>query len=235
MTRLLLTIAAILLSCGAGQAQSRSNSAISTSPALGATSPLGTLGSSASGSPTGIPLGATQLNPGGLSPMPCTPTSASLAVASSSMAQSMSSPGFTFDGGGMDSSGCATGSTTPLSSTGNASPFYTSGATLGSPLSGGTIPLGATEVDSGGVSPMITVLQPSLPPPMSIQMPGLTSSPTFVSGLGITSSCTGGGRTESTSTTTSSLVGTSTSLTSSTSSGPTTGTTGTLGVTSPGC
>src|SRR5947208_11244996 len=61
MRRLLAIAAVILMSCGAGHAQT----SMST-PAMGATSPLGTLGSSGS-SGTGIPLGATEIDPGGVS------------------------------------------------------------------------------------------------------------------------------------------------------------------------
>ena len=73
MRRLLVIAVALLLGCGAGHAQS-----VIGAPAMGATSPLGTLGSTplgtpgstTPGSPTGIPFGATELDPGGLSPVP---------------------------------------------------------------------------------------------------------------------------------------------------------------------
>jgi len=62
MRRLVAIAAVILMGCGAGHAQT----SMST-PAMGATSPLGTLGPSGS-SGTGIPLGATEIDPGGVSP-----------------------------------------------------------------------------------------------------------------------------------------------------------------------
>ena len=66
MRLLPLVAAAVLFGCGAAHAQS----AMTTS-GLGATSPLGMLGSNAStgsNGGTGIPLGATEIDPGGLSP-----------------------------------------------------------------------------------------------------------------------------------------------------------------------
>jgi len=67
MRRFLVITAAMLavaMSCGSSHAQS------SMSPsAMGATSPLGMLGSGGS-SGTGIPFGATEINPGGLSSAP---------------------------------------------------------------------------------------------------------------------------------------------------------------------
>jgi hypothetical protein len=148
----------ILLGSSAAQAQSAS-----TMPGLGATSPLGMLGSSSSGG-TGVPLGATEIDPGGLSPLgACVPSDPSMQGAS---ATNSSSAGSTFDGGGLANTGSITSSSctpgTPnVTSTGIASPL--SGAP--SNLAGGTIPLGATELDGGGLSPMITVPAPVLPAP----------------------------------------------------------------------
>src|SRR3954451_8846817 len=159
MQRLLLTIAAMLLSCGAGQAQTAANRS-----ALGATSPLSGLGSPTSGAPTGIPLGATEINPGGLSPLPCSSAGTSLpgAAGSQTSLSTTASAGSPFDGGGMSSGGCALGPSATVSSAGTASPLFTPGATGGSSLAGGAIPLGATEIDSAGVSPLITVPSPSV-------------------------------------------------------------------------
>src|SRR4051794_8269321 len=109
MPRMLLTIAALLLSCEAVPAQ---NAVVRS--ALGATSPLSGLGSPTSGAPTGIPLGATEIDPGGLSPLPCS----SLAGSSQSGAsQSGGAAGTTFDGGGKVFSGCKHGPTPTGSST----------------------------------------------------------------------------------------------------------------------
>src|SRR6266481_6080295 len=76
MRRLLAMTAAIFLfGCGSGFAQ--------TAPTLGmgATSPLGTMNFNAPSGPVGIPLGATELNTGGMSPLAggtlCTGTAAS--------------------------------------------------------------------------------------------------------------------------------------------------------------
>jgi hypothetical protein len=190
MPRMLLTIAALLLSCEAVPAQNA----------------VSGLGSPTSGAPTGIPLGATEIDPGGLSPLPCS----SLAGSS----QSGAAAGTTFDGGGMFSSGCNAAPAATVSSTGNVSPLFTPGATSGSLLSGGSIPFGATEIDNGGVSPMITVPSPSL----TLQTLGaisMTTVPTVSSAS--PSPCTGS------------------PPSGGTSSGVTSGSTSTTGVTSSGC
>src|SRR5215212_9956039 len=168
MPRVLLTIAALLVSCVAAPAQ---NAVVRS--ALGATSPLSGLGSPTSGAPTGIPLGATEIDPGGLSPLPCSSAAFSSLAGSS---QSGGAAGTTFDGGGMFSSGCNAAPAATVSSTGNVSPLFTPGATSGSLLSGGSIPLGATEIDNGGVSPMITVPSPSLASPMTSPSLGVAST-----------------------------------------------------------
>src|SRR5260370_22454354 len=72
-------------------------------PAMGATSPL------APPSQTGVPLGAVELNPGGLSPL----TSATMGSAACSAA---GSSGSTFDGGGL--SGVPSGTTMPSTMSG---------------------------------------------------------------------------------------------------------------------
>jgi hypothetical protein len=70
MRRLFIAAVLILFGCEAGLAQT------TTIPGIGLTSPLGIPGatSSASGLPTGIPLGATEINPGGLGLAPIGPT-----------------------------------------------------------------------------------------------------------------------------------------------------------------
>lgn len=165
-----LIVAAVLFGCGAANAQSPM-----TSGGIGATSPLGVPGASAaseSNSPTGIPLGATEIDPGGLSPAPLSNCNAS-GSANSGMSAGMtgssasgmgSTPGMgsTFDGGGFNSTGSAAPasgctSTTNPSPTGTAPPVSTPGTSSNFILNGGTIPLGSTEIDSGGVSPLITV------------------------------------------------------------------------------
>src|ERR1700758_3022657 len=118
MRLLPIIMAAILFGCGTAQAQS-----VMISPGMGATSPLGVPGSSApsgSNSPTGIPLGATEIDPGGLSPAPLSNCSASGFTANSGMSSgttglngsgigsasglgTTSTTGSTFDGGGFGS------------------------------------------------------------------------------------------------------------------------------------
>ncbi|AMN42650.1 hypothetical protein [Rhodoplanes sp. Z2-YC6860] len=172
----LMTIMILLGSCAA-QAQSAS-----TTPGIGATSPLGMLGSSSSVG-TGVPLGATEIDPGGLSPLgACVPSDPSMLGASAT--------GSTFDGGGLASatSSCASG-TPNITSTGIASPL--SGAPPN--LAGGTIPLGSTELDGGGLSPMITVPAPVVPAPDGVT--GCTGSltngsdPTTSMNLGTVPGC----------------------------------------------
>jgi hypothetical protein len=113
-------------------------------PGMGATSPLGTSPSNApSADLIQIPLGVTELNPGGLSPLvaPCPSASSNAA----------------FDGGGsMTSAGCS--STTSTNSTGTSAAFAPSGSTPASAAQadGTGIPLGSTELATPGESPIIT-------------------------------------------------------------------------------
>src|SRR5947209_7558393 len=116
---LALAIAAMLLNSAAAQAQTAP-----MTPALGATSPLSGMGSATSGSPTGIPLGATEINPGGLSPGPCSSmasvpspigSSQSPMAGSSQTMPVPASAGSSFDGGGMLSSACSAGMPTTIS------------------------------------------------------------------------------------------------------------------------
>lgn len=165
----------ILLGSGVAQAQSAA-----TMPGIGATSPLGMLGSSSAGG-TGVPLGATEIDPGGLSPLgACVP---SLSGSSST------GSGSTFDGGGLANTASATSSCTSgtpnLTSTGTASPL----SSPASNLAGGTIPLGATELDSGGLSPMISVPAPIVPTPGSTTCAGPTTTTNLGAALGPTPGC----------------------------------------------
>ena len=70
------TLAALVLSCSTSLAQIAPLTVIS--PAMGATSPLGIPGAltgvTSPVGPVGIPLGASELSPGGLSPAPFDPT-----------------------------------------------------------------------------------------------------------------------------------------------------------------
>jgi hypothetical protein len=130
------------------------------------------LGSSAPSGPnstTGIPLGATEIDPGGLSPAPLSNcnTSGSTAGISSGMTGSSASGmgstlsmGSTFDGGGFGSTttsicGSSGASVNTATSTGTASPLSSAGTNSNFTLNGGTIPLGSTEINNAGVSPLI--------------------------------------------------------------------------------
>jgi hypothetical protein len=177
MRRLLAIAAVILMGCGAGHAQT----SMST-PAMGATSPLGTLGPSGS-SATGIPLGATEIDPGGVSPTVIVNCNSGLSGMNASGTGMTVGATSTFDGGGLtavpsttSTSSCAPSQT--LSLGGTASPLSNPGRSSSSMLNGGIIPLGATEMDSGGVSPIITVPVPSGATPCtgSITMAGSSSS-----------------------------------------------------------
>lgn len=142
MQRTSLIIVALLFSCSASYSQTMNTQA------LGATSALGIPGSSGSGtSSTGIPLGATEIDPGGMSTAIGTTCS-------------------TFDGGGLTTpapmaaaSDCT--SSPNLSSRGTASPLSTPGSSTSSALNGSTIPLSSTELSNAGVSPIITIQAPS--------------------------------------------------------------------------
>jgi len=195
MRRTAAITVAILLSCGASYAQT----AMST-PGMGATSPLGIPGSSGA-TGTGIPLGATEIDPGGISPVPsntmnsasaCTPSNTT--GGSSMTGSSTGGANSSFDGGGLSgtaagvmSSGSCVTPTTP-STFGTASPQSTSVGTgtssLGRPqLRGGTIPLGATELGNAGISPMVGV-----PAPNSLNSPCAGAIGTATSGLAAGSS-----------------------------------------------
>jgi len=161
-----LVAAAALLGAGPTFAQLGPTAA---APGMGATSPLGTDLTS----PSGIPLGATELVPGGLSPAPIGPSASTTpcSVGSSGITGSA-----TFDGGGINgtSDGSMAGITgvpgdcgsTPSSgaASGMESPPSVPGSTTESTLGGGNIPLGATELDSnsGGLSPTLPLQPPSV-------------------------------------------------------------------------
>src|ERR1700730_5289004 len=171
--RVFIALAAVvMLGCGVAPAQSPT-SIPAMGSAMGATSPLGMLGSSTStgsNGGTGIPLGATEIDPGGLSPTASSNCNASgansgLSGSSGSGMTSMSGTNSTFDGSGFSSTGSMSSTSvcgsSNITSTGVASPLSTSGTTSSTTLNGGTIPLGATEIDNGGVSPLIGVPMPS--------------------------------------------------------------------------
>jgi len=145
MRRFLPTLAAVLTLSAAAHAQvSGAASAVGAS-AMGTTSPLGVLGATSSPLTSGIPLNATQINPGGLSPMPIDPCAT----------PSPTTPSGTFDGGGL--AGCTTTAVQPplngQSLSGTASPLTSPGSDPAQ--SGATVPLNAIEIDNAGISPLI--------------------------------------------------------------------------------
>jgi hypothetical protein len=199
--RYLLLIACATLLLGAAPAMSQvAPSGLGASPGMGITSPLGGAGPVGQ---VGIPLGSTELDPGGLSPGPLGPTSSLCGTNGTSMAApgmaGMTGSGSTFDGGGNVGVSGPCGAV-PLGGTvsGTQSASAVAGATAGSALGIGTIPLGATEIVSSGISPLVPV---PAPPPTLNPSPSTTFdslSPT----LSPSSPCVG-------STTTSGVFGTS--------------------------
>lgn len=176
----LVTIMILLGSCAA-QAQSAT-----TMPGIGVTSPLGLLGSSSSAG-TGLPLGATEIDPGGLSPLAaCVPSDPSMM---GTAATGSTNSGSTFDGGGLAdvssaTSSCTSGTPT-ITSTGIVSPM----SSAPSNVAGGTIPLGATELDSGGLSPMITVPAPTMSTPGCAGSPAMTTTMNLGATFGTAPGC----------------------------------------------
>jgi hypothetical protein len=145
---------------------------VSPTPGMGATSPLGMGSSGFNTQPNGIPLGATELNPGGLSPSPCPGTTAS--------GTGLAGPLLTFDGGGLTSNSSACSSSTAGNSAGTGGPLQV-GPTTSGPTAGNstTIPLGSTDLATPGESPVITNPAPSLPnqnasPPSVASVPALS-------------------------------------------------------------
>jgi hypothetical protein len=193
--RALVIATVLLLGCAPLQAQS-----VITPSGLGATSPLGIPGSiSSTGSGgsigtilpstgstgTGIPLGATEIDPGGLGQLPGCGTTGSTGMTGSGL------PG-TFDGGGMSgsgmsASGCITGSTIAGSGGLTSGGSVTSlGGSTGSTLGGSAIPLGSTEINPGGLSAPLTVSPPVMTSPC-VGATGMTGTSTSIQTLG--SSC----------------------------------------------
>ncbi len=162
--RTLSTASAILfLGCGVSFAQFAPSSP--TGSAMGATSPLGVPGAASPVGPVGIPLGATALSPGGLSPAPYDPTASNL-LCSGAIPSGLSS-------GAMGSSGSCGIATSTGSASGTSS--LMGGGVANSAGSSG-IPLGATELDNPGLSPFLTSPAPSSPDLMAAPPSSLSSS-----------------------------------------------------------
>ena len=148
VARFLAVALAFLCTCAAGSAQTTV-----TPSGMGATSPLDAMGASGASGSIGprVPLGTTEIDPRGLSPLP---SSTCNATASTGGTSSTSSASSTFDGGGMTSanSSCATSGS-------GTSPAQSSTSSPG--VIGSAIPLGATETGTNGVSPILAVPPPS--------------------------------------------------------------------------
>jgi hypothetical protein len=198
MRQLSAAVVVLLLSCGAAAAQTMSTTPIPPASPLGIPGTIGAIGSTPSTGSTGmarssagIGLGATGIDPGGLSPAVspnCNLGSSSSGMASTGM--SASGAGAAFDGGGMSGTGSA-GITSGSCATGSVG--STAVGTALSPSSpgsaAGSIPLGATELNNAGVSPMIGVPAPSI----GLPAPGTTMGGATGLGLPGTSSMSTGG------------------------------------------
>jgi hypothetical protein len=157
-----LSMAALALLCGCVAASAQTST---TPSAMGTTSPLGTLDTSGT-SGTGLPLGATEIDPGGLGTL------------ANSTCNASGSTGSIFDGGGwvrldQQAQAPAARPRNPSSTTGTASPVSSPGASSTLTLNGGNIPLGATETNTTGASPLIAIPTPSI----SSMTSGTTTTP----------------------------------------------------------
>jgi hypothetical protein len=159
LTLKIFAIGSLLLLLTAGQSFAQTAPLTPTSPAMGATSPLGTLGNTSSVAPVGIPLGATELSPGGVSPMlPGSAASTDPCSGSGISGGGTSGSGSTFDGAGIATNTIGTSSALSCgggTASGTISTGVLGGATTGS-AAVGTIPLDSTELNNGGVSPPVT-------------------------------------------------------------------------------
>lgn len=154
-TLLAIVIAALMLRDAAHAQVIGAPSGTVGMPAMGTTSPLGVPGTISGPIQAGIPLGSTEINPGGLSPMPFTacPTL----------------PSGTFDGGGL--AGC-TATSTQMQPGGSTQPTPAPGSDP--TLAGANIPLSATETTTNaGLSPPLTVL--GIVPTTTIGAPSTTA------------------------------------------------------------
>jgi hypothetical protein len=157
------------------------------SPGMGPTSPfsMSAAGSASVGS-AGIPLGATELATPGLSPAPPGTLGSGFTICSAVVGAPTTNATGTFDGGGvgtsMDTSQMGMAGTSSTSGSCNQASGAGSAGTLPSTTSSpgsnvlpgiGTIPMGSTELDRGGVSPSPCPLSgPTLPTNGSIAAQG---------------------------------------------------------------
>src|ERR1700730_3226005 len=209
MRRLLATTTvSVLLGCSTALAQVSVGTGAPVP--LGVTSPLG-IGPGASVSATGIPLGATEMATPGVSPtaagtsalgsmttgtcssigasaQPTTSTSASTSpgnsmAGTSSTMGGTSAPTFLFDSTGISgatSSTCAGGTTASSNPSASAS---SPGNGVRSGTRRGGVPMGSTELTTGGLSPLPSPVQSTVVPTgtSSIPCPTGTSSTTGMS------------------------------------------------------
>jgi hypothetical protein len=191
MQRLFVVTAVILIGCGAARAQNLPNVSV-MNPAVRLTSPLGIPGSNGSGG-TGIPLGATEIDPGGLSQSvtPNCDAGGTYMGTSGTGASGMTGAVSTFDGGGLAGVGSALSPCSPsasVSSIGAASPLSTPTASSTFRLNGGAVPLGAIEIGNAGISPMISSQATRCTGALSTTAPGPATGAMSV-GVGSASEC----------------------------------------------
>jgi hypothetical protein len=148
-------------------------------PGMGATTPLGTPSSTAmSAGSSGIPLGATEMNTPGMSPL----------ISSCGNASSSSA----FDGGGTNVTGSCgsatssgTGAGTGMSGLASSTSDQTTSDAAGTAAVGSNTPLGATSLGTPGESPIITVPGVSTTPcSAASQANSNPTSPTGASSVG---------------------------------------------------
>jgi hypothetical protein len=188
---LITAILTTLLGCGPVLAQVGGvGSPTPPAPGMGLTSPFG-MSPAAGGSvgPAGVPLGATELATPGLSPAPPGTLGSGFTVCSAVVGASSNSATGVFDGGGagtsagtsMGTSQMGMGGTSSASACNQASgaggtgtlPSILSTPGPSAPLGVGTIPMGSTELNRGGVSPApCTLSGPTLPTDGSIAAQG---------------------------------------------------------------
>jgi hypothetical protein len=160
----------------------------SPAPGMRPTSPFGmTAAAAGSVGPAGLPLGAIELSTPGLSPAPPGTFGSGFTFCSAVVGADANSATGLFDGGGVGAaagaSPTAMGETNSASASacnqasgaGSAGTVQSTTSSPGSsaPLGIGTIPMGSTELDRGGVSPSPCRLTgPTLPTDGSVTAPG---------------------------------------------------------------
>jgi hypothetical protein len=177
MQFVMATLAATLLGCGSTSAQVGGTG----TSALSATSPLAT-GSGSPVAPTGIPLGATEMAAPGTSPAPLSTMGMPGCSAAAGSTSQTATP--LFDGGGMTGAGSSACMATGGAGAGSVGSSMPTLSALQAGRAG--IPLGATEIDSAGLSPLppvstmfVSPIVPSTATPLSTMAspPSMTGTP----------------------------------------------------------